>query len=202
VTGQHPDGQLPGGTDLGGMDLSGIDLTTETIRTPRLVLRPFRPDDVDAVLAACQDPEIPRWIAAVGVPYTWEDAAAFVTGEAPGQRRAGTGLTVAIEADGELVGSSGVQRIGQHPMGPEVGYWIAPQARGRGYAAEAAHALAEWAIGLGAPRVYLVADVANTGSQTVAVRAGFHQEGVLRSYLHYRDGRRTDAALFSRLPGD
>ena len=58
------------------------------------------------------------------------------------------------------------------------------------------------AIGLGAPRVYLVADVANTGSQAVAVRAGFHREGVLRSYLHYRDGRRTDAALFSRLPGD
>ncbi|GAB4080346.1 GNAT family N-acetyltransferase [Modestobacter muralis] len=186
----------------GGMHLGGIDLTTETIRTARLVLRPFRPDDVDAVFAACQDPEIPRWIAAVGVPYTREDAAAFVLGEAPGQRREGTGLTVAVEADGELVGASGVQRIGQHPIGPEVGYWITPRARGRGYAAEAAHALADWAIGLGAPRVYLVADVANTGSQTVAVQAGFHREGVLRSYLHYRDGRRADAALFSRLPGD
>ena len=189
-------------TDQGGMDLSGIDLINETVRTDRLVLRPFRPDDVDAVFAACQDPEILRWIAAVGVPYRREDAAAFVLGEAPGQRREGTGLTVAIEADGELVGASGVQRIGQHPIGPEVGYWITPQARGRGYAAEAAHALADWAIGLGAPRVYLVADVANAGSQTVAVRAGFHREGVLRSYLHYRDGRRADAALFSRLPGD
>ena len=48
----------------------------------------------------------------------------------------------------------------------------------------------------------LVADVANTGSSTVAVRAGFSPEGVLRSYLHSRDGRRGDAALFSRLPGD
>ena len=192
----------PSGMDLSGIDLSGIDLTTETVRTARLVLRPFRPDDVDAVFAACQDPEIPRWISAIGVPYTREDAAAFVTGEAPTQRREGTGLTVAIEADGVLVGSSGVHRIDQHPIGPEVGYWIAPQARGHGYAAEAAHALADWAIGLGAPRVYLVADVANAGSQTVAVRAGFSREGVLRSYLHYRDGRRADAALFSRLPGD
>ncbi|CCH90064.1 GCN5-related N-acetyltransferase (fragment) [Modestobacter italicus] len=109
---------------------------------------------------------------------------------------------MAIEADGRLVGSTGVHRIGQHPLGPEVGYWIAPQGRGHGYAAEAAHAMAEWAIGLGAPRVYLVADVANTGSQHVARRAGFHQEGVLRSYLHYRDGGLADAALFSRLPGD
>jgi len=58
------------------------------------------------------------------------------------------------------------------------------------------------AIGLGASRVYLVADVANTGSQHVAREAGFHQEGVLRSYLHYRDGSLADAALFSRVPTD
>ena len=107
-----------------------------------------------------------------------------------------------IEAGGVLVGCIGVHRIGAHPLGPEIGYWLAPAARGHGYAAEAAHALAEWALGLGAPRVYLVADVLNTGSQVVARRAGFSQEGVLRSYLHYRDGSRGDAALFSRLPGD
>ena len=184
------------------LDLTGIDLVTEVVRTPRLVLRPFRADDVDAVHAACQSPDIARWISAVSVPYTREDAAAWVTGEAPGMRRDGTGLTVAIEADGRFVGSGGVHRIGQHPLGPEVGYWIAPEARGHGYAAEAAHALAEWAIGLGAPRVYLVADVLNPGSQAVARRAGFRQEGVLRSYLHYRDGSRGDAALFARLPGD
>ncbi|CCH90063.1 protein of unknown function [Modestobacter italicus] len=44
------------------MDLSDIDLTTEVVRTERLVLRPFRPDDVDAVFTACQDPDIGRWI--------------------------------------------------------------------------------------------------------------------------------------------
>ena len=50
--------------------------------------------------------------------------------------------------------------------------------------------------------MYLVADVRNVGSQHVARKAGFSQEGVLRSYLAYRDGSRGDAALFSRLPGD
>ncbi|MGY1857900.1 GNAT family N-acetyltransferase [Modestobacter sp. SYSU DS0290] len=172
------------------------------MRTERVVLRPYRPDDVDAVFAACQDPDIGRWIPAVGPSYGRADAATWVTREAPGERQAGTGLTVAIEADGEVVGSTGVHRINQHPLGPEVGYWIAGHARGRGYAAEAAHAMAEWAIGLGAPRVYLVADVANTGSQSVARRAGFSQEGVLRVYLHYADGSTADAALFARLPGD
>ena len=104
-----------------------------------------------------------------------------------------------MEADGEFVGSGGVYlRPGR--LGPEVGYWTAPWARGHGYAAETAHALAEWALGLGAPRVHLFADVGNLASQAVARRAGYRQEGVVRSALAYRDGRRADAVLFGRLP--
>ena len=79
---------------------------------------------------------------------------------------------------------------------------IAPWARRRGYAAEAARALADWALALGAPRVHLYADVGNTASQAVARRAGFTQEGVVRSCLEYRDGTRGDAVLFGRLAGD
>ena len=185
------------------MDLTGIDLRTETLRTERLVLRPFRADDAAAVHAACQDPDVQRWITAIPSPYTPELARAWVGEVSNGDRAAGRAIPVAIEADGVLVGSSGVHRLADaHPMGPEIGYWIAAEARGRGYAAETAHALAEWALGLGAPRVHLVADVRNTASQAVARSAGFSQEGVLRSYLPYRDGSRGDAALFSRLPTD
>jgi RimJ/RimL family protein N-acetyltransferase len=183
------------------LDLSGIDLTTETIRTERLLLRPYRPEDEDAVFAACQAEDIRRWIFAMPSPYTREDAREFVTEAAPGARASGQALIVAIEADGLLVGSSGVH-FGDRKLGPEIGYWVAAGARGRGYAAETAHALAEWALGLGAPRVHLVADVRNTPSLAVARRAGFTQEGVIRSCLPYRDGSRGDAALFSRLPTD
>ena len=52
------------------------------------------------------------------------------------------------------------------------------------------------------PPGYLVADVRNVGSRSVARHAGFTQEGVLRRYLGYRDGGRGDAALFAGLPGD
>ncbi len=183
------------------MDLTLIDLPTEVVRTERLVLRPYRPDDVDAVHRACQDPDIQRWITAIAVPYTTEDARTWVADLAPGERAEGSGLPSVVEADGELVGAAGVHlRPGR--LGPEIGYWMAPWARGRGYAAEAAHALAGWALGLGAPRVHLYADVLNTASQAVAERAGFTREGVVRSCLEYRDGSRGDAALYSRLPED
>jgi RimJ/RimL family protein N-acetyltransferase len=183
------------------LDLSTIDLTTEVVRTDRLVLRPYRPDDVVTVLRACQDPEIQRWISAIPLPYTEEAARAWVCEQAPQARTEGRGMPTLVEADGELVGSSGVN-LAPGRLGPEIGYWIAPWARGRGYAAEAARALADWAVRLGAPRVHLYADVQNTASQAVARRAGFTQEGVVRSCLEYRDGTRADAVLFGRLAGE
>lgn len=183
------------------MDLSGVDLTTEVVRTERLVLRPHRPDDADAVFAACQDAGIQRWITAISLPYDREQARAWVSEAAPAERAEGRGMPVVVEADGVLVGSAGVHFRGGR-LGPEVGYWIAAEARGRGYAAEAAHALAEWALGLGAPRVHLVADVGNTASQVTAERAGFRREGVVRGCLDDRSGGRSDAVLFGRLPGD
>ncbi|MPQ99808.1 GNAT family N-acetyltransferase [Modestobacter sp. I12A-02628] len=177
-------------------------MTSEVVRTARLVLRPPHPDDADAVWRACQDPDVQRWITALPVPYTRADAADFVGVIAPAARARGTGMLAVVEADGELVGSAGIDRFADEQLGPAIGYWTAPQARGRGYAAEAARALADWALELGAPRVHLVADVRNTASQAVARRAGFTQEGVLRSALPYRDGTRGDAAMFARLPGD
>jgi RimJ/RimL family protein N-acetyltransferase len=183
------------------VDLRGVDLTTEVLHTERLVLRPHRPDDEDAVLRACQDPGIQRWITAVPVPYTRADARLFVTEVAPRERAERRGMPVVVEAGGELAGSAGLH-LREGRFGPEVGYWIAPWARGRGYAAEAAAALADWALAHGAPRVHLVADVDNTASQAVAERAGFAREGVVRACLDDRDGSYRDAVLFGRVAGD
>jgi RimJ/RimL family protein N-acetyltransferase len=185
------------------LDLSGVDLTAEVVRTARLVLRPFRADDVDAVFRSCQDPETRRWLANLPEPYTRADAERFVTDVALRGRAEGRELICAVEADGELVASSGLHHLQDGArLGPEIGYWTAPWARGRGHAAEAARGLADWAFAHGAFRVHLFTDVANTASQRVAERAGFRREGVVRRCLDQRDGSWTDAVLFGRVPGD
>jgi RimJ/RimL family protein N-acetyltransferase len=182
------------------VDLTLVDLPTETIRTERLLLRPYRPEDVEPVFRACQDPDIQRWTT-VPSPYTEDDARAFVGETTVNGRIEGRGLLTAMEADGQFVGSAGLHfTVGV--LGPGVGYWVAPWARGRGYAAEAARALADWALDHDAARVHLSADVRNTASQAAALRAGFVREGVARAGLPYRDGTRGDAVLFSRLPED
>ena len=186
---------------LAALDLTGVDLGTESVRTARLLLRPFRAEDVDAVHRASQDPETQRWITAIPVPYTREDARVFVEEVAMRERSDRLGLSVVVEDDEGFAGTAGIYlRPGR--LGPEIGYTVAPRARGRGYASEAARALADWGLAHGAPRVHLYADVLNGASQAVARRAGFRQEGVVRGCLEYRDGTRGDAALFGRLAGD
>ncbi len=183
------------------MELTGVDLTTEVVRTARLVLRPPSPADAGSVHRATQDPEMQRWITAAPVPYTLEDARAFLD-TVVRQRAEGTGLSVVAEADGEFVGTAGLNLAASRHLGPEIGYSVAPWARGRRYAAEMADGLARWAFAHGAPRVHLVVDVGNPVSQAVARRAGFTREGVVRGCLPQRDGTRTDAVLFGRLAGD
>lgn len=176
------------------LELTGVDLTTEEIRTDRLLLRPPRPDDADAVLAACQDPEILRWTASLPDPYTRADAEAWVGDIAPAERAEGRGLPCVVEAVGGLAGSAGLTFLA--PGRVEVGYWTAPWARRRGYATEATVALAGWAFAHGAAQVVLRTAVGNTASQEVARRAGFRPDGVRRGGLHKVDGTRLDAAVF------
>ena len=53
-----------------------------TLTTDRLLLRPFGPQDTDAVHAACQDPDIQRWTT-VPSPYEREHAEEFVAQMVP-----------------------------------------------------------------------------------------------------------------------
>jgi RimJ/RimL family protein N-acetyltransferase len=169
------------------LDLTAIDLSAETVRTERLLLRPPEDRDVDPITRACQDPGNQRWLSTLPSPYTRADAVEFVTGVAPRGRASGTDVPFAVEADGELVAMCGLHELTTGRLGPEIGpapvQGPDPSSRGLG--------------GTGVLRLFT--DVANTASQAVARRAGFTEEGVVRSCLSYRDGSRADAVLFGRL---
>jgi RimJ/RimL family protein N-acetyltransferase len=84
----------------------------------------------------------------------------------------------------------------------EIGYAVGAQARGRGVATRSLQLLTRWGFDeLGLARIELLIDVENAGSARVAERVGYTLEGVLRS-KHFKAGRRTDLAVWSRLPGD
>jgi RimJ/RimL family protein N-acetyltransferase len=158
--------------------------------------------DVAAITAGCQDPLTQRFTR-VPAPYSEENARAFVD-ERPAELAHGIAIAFVVSPAGgdELLGMCGLQRFDWDHRSGEIGYWIAPHARGRGLAVRAVRLAAPWALReLGLERVQLDAAVGNLASQKVAERSGFTREGVLRSRLLLK-GRRWDEAVFSLLPAD
>jgi RimJ/RimL family protein N-acetyltransferase len=173
------------------LNLPGIEL-----RDGDLLLRSWRVEDAEAVHRICQDREIARWMPVIPQPYTLDDARVFVSGEL------GLGPhSYAVEQDGELVASIGLRL--DHRGNGEIGYWCAAEARGRGVVTRAVRLVCRFAFEeLGIGRLEIVVDSDNLASRRVAERAGFQQEGVLRSHLTQRDGGRCDGVMYSLLPGD
>ena len=173
------------------------------IAEDRLLLRPWRSTDADAVYRACQDPDIARWTTKPS-PYLVEHAIGFVSTTAPADWAAGTGAPFAVcdAATGELLASCGFVGIDHRLRSAELGYWTAPWARGRGVAVHASRAVARWGFGeLGLRRIIWQAEVGNHASRLVALRAGFRIEGRLR-LADPHPGGGPDGWIGSLLPGD
>src|SRR5262249_12141951 len=78
---------------------------------------------------------------------------------------------------GELLGAIGVHRLGGEDDGPEVGYWLKREARGRGFTTRALCLVTDWACRQRGFRLLLQADVRNTASRRVAEKARFRYIG-------------------------
>jgi RimJ/RimL family protein N-acetyltransferase len=176
----------------------------------RIILRPWSRGDALFLAESNADPAIRRYNGAhdrLGRPaeppsvpeaertidefvQNWR---AFETSGVP----AGVAFAVTEGRSGALVGCCGVD----HWTGEDVaqfGYWIAPGARGHGYATRAVGVLSRWLFELGAARIALTIVAGNEGSIAVARRAGFVYEGTMRSHSVWQ-GQRCDVMMFGAL---
>jgi RimJ/RimL family protein N-acetyltransferase len=179
-----------------------ILLPGEPLIDGETALRPWRDADLDAVVLACQDPEIPRWTA-VPSPYGPADARAFLIQRHEAALAGATAPFAIVDATtGELLGSISLMRFAWEHARGEVGYWLAGPARGRGHATRAVGLICDWGFrALALQRVDLLAATGNAASQSVARRSGFTREAVLRSYMRGREGSQ-DMVVFGLLPSD
>jgi RimJ/RimL family protein N-acetyltransferase len=191
---------------LGGVGGMGQDHGMEAVelREAGLVLRPFRAGDAEDVLRACQDPLIQRWLN-VPRPYLPQHAIDFVTSYTERAWQTGTGAPLGVfdAATGDLLGSNGLIMLQRDYRVGEVGYWVAPWARGRGVATVATRAVARWGLtALGLERIAWRAELGNFASRVVAHRLGFRMEGVQRLGAPRHDGHRVDCWSASLIPGE
>ncbi len=162
-------------------------------------LRPWQPDDAQEIVRCCNDELTSHFIPSLPAPYTLADANAFVE-----RTLSETEINLAIthRPTGAVLGSVGMSLKPFDEEIAEIGYWLAPEARGRGAATRALILLSGWTLReLPIARLQLTADVANLRSQAVAERAGFVREAVMRNGFSGRDGHR-DCVVFSLVPGE
>lgn len=197
---------MPGSTEKYSLPALPLDqnpcMEPLTLTTERLLMRPFTPEDADAVHTACQDPKIQRWTV-VPSPYTRADAELFTRELSPAGWQDGTmyNFAVLLRGGGPLVGALGVNRR-DVPGTYEVGFWTAEEHRGAGLMTEAVLAAARWTFtALAADRFEWRAEIGNTASRAVALRAGFRMEGEQRSAL-LNKGIRRDTWTGALLPAD
>jgi RimJ/RimL family protein N-acetyltransferase len=154
--------------------------TPDEISDPegRFLLRRWLPDDVDQLTAIWQDPALTDRFP-VDVPFTPDSAQAFLTATTDAWQR-GAAYHVAIVASDDpatVLGGADLSDLGG-PEPSDVGYWLAPGARGRGLATLVVAALVDWAEAhLGATEFVLEVEPDNAPSIAVAERNGFRFDG-------------------------
>jgi putative acetyltransferase len=145
------------------------------VETERLVLRLWQPEDVEAMATVVHrslDHLRPFMAWVLQEPITLDRRHELVA-QWRGHWEAGGDAGYGVFLGDEAIGACGLHcRQGVGVL--EIGYWIAAEHNGRGYATELTRALAETALGRpDVESVMLRTDEANAASQRVAVKAGF-----------------------------
>jgi RimJ/RimL family protein N-acetyltransferase len=172
----------------------------EGIRDGELLLRLPRDEDADELAPAFADPELRE---AGNLPELDARELRETLPYLPALAASGRLLPLIVTdaRRGAILGGGTIHHLDAERRVVEIGYWLFPQARGRGVATRVARLLAEHAFSLGVERVAAYVNVGNEASERVLERAGFTREGVVRS-LPKPGGTRGDKTLFSLLPGE
>lgn len=171
------------------------------IAAGRLQLRPPTVEDAEDALLILADHDVARWNPGPPVLDLAEARAWCARG---GDWSDGSHATFSVldATGGRLLGNVSLHGIDPVQRAAQVGYRVAPWARGQGVATDAVAAISRWAFGrLDLVRIELAHAVANPGSCRVAEKAGYRLEGTLRQSFVY-DGRRHDEHLHARLTSD
>ncbi|WP_369054226.1 GNAT family N-acetyltransferase [Kineococcus terrestris] len=163
-----------------------------------VLLRRHRDADLDGVLAQGSDPVTQRWVP-VPVPYGPQQARDYLAA-VRADHGAGRALALAVEVGGRFAGSVDLRLEGAGWA--EVGYGLAPWARGRGVGVRALRLLLVWAFDeAGLTGVHWRALVGNEASRRTARACGVRVEGTVRGLLDHR-GERRDGWIGSVLAGE
>ncbi|QIG45189.1 GNAT family N-acetyltransferase [Nocardioides anomalus] len=173
-------------------------LPTPTLRSERLVLRPFADADGDDLYALQSDAEVLRYWDAP--PWTDRSRVERFLATCRSVAEDGTGARLVLESSsGGFLGWCALNGWNPTYRSASITYCLTRSAWGHGYATEAGRALLRWAFStLDLNRVQAEADTRNAASRRVLEKLGFTLEGTLREDCVV-DGVESDSWVFGLL---
>jgi [ribosomal protein S5]-alanine N-acetyltransferase len=164
--------------------------------TARLHLRPLRQSDDAVLFPFMSDPEVMRywdWPEHDSPTITTAYVAVLLEEVAAGKAHY---WAICLGPEGHVIGTCDLSEIDEHHRRAEVGFMVAREYWGKGYAFEAMQAVVEYAVrSMGIERFSARTHAGNERSAVLLRRLGFVLEGTLRGYVK-RDGIRCDCWLF------
>lgn len=162
--------------------------------TPRLLLRPGWPEDIDTLFAAINDKSLVRNLARAPWPYTRDDAAQFLATPRPMLQP----NFLIFSRDGQVPRLLGCIGFGDDGYGHiELGYWIVREHWGRGYATEAGRAVLDIARTLGHPEMQAEHFADNPASGKVLRKLGFRPTDRTTPRFSKGRGQEAEAVQFT-----
>lgn len=166
----------------------------EPLKTPRLIIRRFRPDDWEAVYDYMSDPDVTVYLPEGQLGK--EEVRAFV---AKNGDEGGAALAVLLKDEGLLAGHM-LFHPWFAPRTHEIGWVFNQEYQGQGYATEAARALLRYGFEtLQLHRVIATCQPENTPSYRVMEKLGMRREGHFRNCIYRGQGQWWDEYFYAIL---
>ena len=146
------------------------------LTTERLILRAPEMSDAAQLSKLADNIKVAAMMTGMPHPYTKGDAETFICRMAQSDR---TGCThvLTLAQTGIVLGCAGLSLDREEKL--QLGFWLGEPHWGRGYATEAAHALADLAFNnLKAERLHTRCRVSNSASRRVIEKCGFQFTGI------------------------
>ena len=162
--------------------------------SPKVTLRGFRADDVDAVHRWFNNPEATATLMETRDSFTRDDAQGWVE---RAMRDSGEDRKWAIEVDGtpQPIGFTALYGLGRQTA-PELGAMIGDDARGKGLGREAERLTVQKAFSeFDSHRVYGRIPAFNEPAKRAVTWLGWQKEGVMRGHIR-RDGALIDCEIW------
>jgi len=158
-----------------------------TLRTDRLILRPYSLDDVPDVVRLIGDTRVAETLLNVPHPYYEQDAIEWISAREPEfLSNKSANFAITLGATGEYLGGIGLN-FNEKMNYAELGYWVGLPHWNKGYVTEAARAVVDWGFReRNLNKIFARHVPHNPASGRVMLKIGMQYEGTLRE--HARKG--------------